>query len=33
MSVAKFKVVIRLDKLSKSSNEAPICFANYKDRQ
>lgn len=33
MSVAKFKVVIRLDKLSKSSNEAPICLRITKDRQ
>ena len=33
MTVAKFKVVIRLDKLSKSTNEAPVCLRITKDRK
>lgn len=33
MTVAKFKVVIRLDKLSKSTNEAPVCLRITKDRR
>ena len=33
MNVAKFKVVIRLDKLSKSTNEAPVCLRITKDRK
>jgi integrase len=33
MSVTKFKVVIRLDKLSKSTNEAPVCLRITKNRQ
>ncbi len=33
MSIAKFKVVIRLEKTSKSKNEAPICLRITKDRK
>ena len=33
MSVAKFKIVMRLEKLSKSTNEAPICIRITKDRK
>lgn len=33
MNVPKFKVVIRLDKLSKSTNEAPVCLRITKDRR
>ena len=33
MTVAKFKVVIRLDKISKSTNEAPVCLRITKDRR
>ena len=33
MTVAKFKVVIRKDKLSKSTNEVPICLRITKDRK
>lgn len=33
MTVAKFKVVIRRDKLSKSTNEAPVCLRITKDRK
>lgn len=33
MTVAKFKVVIRLDKLAKSTNEAPVCLRITKDRR
>lgn len=33
MSIAKFKVVIRLNKISKSKNEAPICLRITKDRK
>ncbi len=33
MSTAKFKVVIRLEKLSKSTNEAPVCLRITKDRK
>lgn len=33
MKVAKFKVVIRLNKLSKSTNEAPVCLRITKDRK
>lgn len=33
MTVAKFKVVIRLEKLSKSTNEAPVCLRITKDRK
>lgn len=33
MSVAKFKIVMRLEKLSKSTNEAPICIRTTKDRK
>ncbi|PWM06772.1 MAG: site-specific integrase [Coprobacter fastidiosus] len=33
MTVAKFKVVIRREKLSKSTNEAPVCLRITKDRK
>lgn len=33
MSVAKFKVLIRLNKLAKSTNEAPVCIRITKDRR
>lgn len=33
MNVPKFKVVIRLEKLSKSTNEAPVCLRITKDRR
>ena len=33
MTVAKFKTVIRLDKLSKSTKEAPVCLRITKDRK
>lgn len=33
MTVAKFKVVIRLDKLAKSTNEVPVCLRITKDRR
>jgi len=33
MNVAKFKVMIRLDKLAKSTNQAPVCLRITKDRQ
>lgn len=33
MSTAKFKVVIRLEKMSKSTNEAPVCLRITKDRK
>ena len=33
MSIVKFKVVIRLDKISKSKNEAPVCLRITKDRR
>ena len=33
MTVAKFKVVIRTKKLSKSTNEAPVCLRITKDRK
>lgn len=33
MSTIKFKVIIRLDKLSKSTNEAPVCLRITKDRR
>lgn len=33
MSVVKFKVLIRMNKLAKSTNEAPICIRITKDRR
>lgn len=33
MTVAKFKVMIRLEKLAKSTNEAPVCLRITKDRK
>ena len=33
MSTVKFKTVIRLDKLSKSTNEVPVCLRITKDRK
>lgn len=33
MTVAKFKVVIRQDKLAKSTNEVPVCLRITKDRR
>ena len=33
MTVVKFRVVIRRDKLSKSTNEAPVCLRITKDRK
>lgn len=33
MTVAKFKVVVRQEKLSKSTNEAPVCLRITKDRR
>lgn len=32
-NVSKFKLVMRLDKLAKSSNKAPICLRITKDRR
>ena len=33
MSTVKFKTIIRLDKLSKSTNEVPVCLHIIKDRK
>lgn len=33
MTVAKLKVVIREEKLAKSTNEAPVCLRITKDRR
>lgn len=33
MKLSKFKLVLRLDKLAKSSNKAPICLRITKDRR
>lgn len=33
MNAVKFKVVIRTEKLSKSTNEAPVCLRITKDRK
>lgn len=33
MKLSKFKLVLRLEKLAKSSNNAPICLRITKDRE